>query len=308
MEISPKKLLGFSLLLVGLLWCGLGLWLMLSPAQYQATARIEMNTDSFDIPPNGQGMSYDPFFIQAEFDAIQSQVVLGKVANSLNLNVVWAKKYAGGGTLATNEVIAILKNHLHLAPVRNTKLIDISFTSSDPNEAARIANSVAEAYQVYRLKQRNQDLLKGIEVLEQKYRAEEKKLQTLQTNVDLLREKYKINKDDEASFGLAPGLMGLKPDEAVERQKEFERTKPFWDEKRELQNLLEFHKALQAKINQEKIDLQTPGVQLISIIDVARPPKSPVGPNRSLGAVLLAMGLLSTAVGFLMLRSSRPPA
>jgi hypothetical protein len=46
---------------------------------------------------------------------------------------------------------------------------------------------------------------------------------------------------------------------------------------------------------------------MATIIEIAQPPKSPVGPNRSLGAALLAIGLLSTVGGFLMLKSSRHP-
>ena len=244
MGIGPKKFLGFSLLLAGVALCGVGVWLLLSPVQYQATVRIETHPDAADIPANGQVMKYDPYFDDPSFDfeVIQSPAVLGKVATSLNLNVVWDKKFGGGGTLTTNEVIAILKNHLHLAIERNTKLTEISFTSSDPNEAARIANAIAKAYQDYRSDMRRQMTLKGIETLQQLYQDEEKKIQIQQTNVDLLREKYKINKDDEAGFGLSPGPGGLKPNDVVEQQKEYERTKPFWDEKRKLENLLELHK------------------------------------------------------------------
>ena len=39
---------------------------------------------------------------------------------------------------------------LELTPERNTSLIDIRIYSDDPNEAARIAEAVAETYKQYR--------------------------------------------------------------------------------------------------------------------------------------------------------------
>ena len=253
MGIGPKKFLGFSLLLAGLASSGVGLWLLLSPADYQATVRIETNLVLTDILANWRGMSYD---IENEFELIQSPAVLGKVATSLNLNVVWGKTYADGRTLATNEVIAILKDHLRLETDRNTKLIEISFVNENPNVAAEIANAIAKAYQDYRLDMRRQRTLEDIEIRQLQYQDVEKKIQIQQTNVEAL---------------------------------------------------LEVQKLLQAKIAAEKIDLQLPKAQVIVIVNAAEQPKSPIGPNRFLGAVLLAIGLLSTVGGFVMLKSSRQP-
>ena len=297
--------------MAGLALCGVGLWLLLSPAQYRATARIEINPESRDINGIGQRMLYDPYFIQTEFEVIQSQIVLGRVIGALNLNAEWGKKHAGGGPLTTNAAIAILKKHLNLAIERNTKLIEISFISYDPNEAAKIANGIAKTYQEYRLEKRNQETLKGIEVLEQEYQDAEKKIQILQTNVDLLREKYKIEKDVEAGFDnggttLSPIPKPTTPKEQEKLRKEYERTKPFWDEKRKLENMLDFHKLLQAKISAEKLDIATPKFrQMVEIVDAAQPPELPASPNRFLGAVLLAIGLFPTVGGFLMIKSSR---
>jgi len=36
---------------------------------------------------------YDPYFIQTEFEIIQSQLVLNSVIDKLKLNVAWGKKY-----------------------------------------------------------------------------------------------------------------------------------------------------------------------------------------------------------------------
>lgn len=291
--------------MAGLALCGVGLWLLLSPAQYRATAVITVEQDEVGINRiGGSAGAYDPYYIPTTFEVIQSQIVLSNVVSTLNLNVEWGKKYAGGVTLTTNESIAILKKHLNLGLVRNTKLVEISYTSEDPNEAARIANTIAKAYQDYRLEKRNQETRRGIEVLQQLYLDEEKKIQIQQTNVDLLREKLKIQDDaSPMSHEPSPTLTSTSLSDfggstnALAEQ-------PYWEAKRKFENMIDFHKLLQAKIAAEKLDLAVPKT-MVPIVSVAQPPKSPAGPNRFLGAVLLAIGLFPTVGGFLMLKSSR---
>jgi uncharacterized protein involved in exopolysaccharide biosynthesis len=307
MEIRRATILGFTIFMAGLVLCGVGVWLLLSPAQYQATARIQINPDVTDTNQNGQGMPSDPYFIQTEFEILQSQAVLGKVINSLSLNVEWGRKYAGGGTLTTNETIAILKKHLDIAPVRNTKLIEISFASEDPSEAAKVANAIAKAYQDYRLEMRRQLTLKGIEVLQQEYQEEELKVQIQQTNVDLLREKFKIQ--DNASPSPNQSETFLTNLLSIDGGTNALAQQPYWEAKRKLDNMIQFRKLLQAKITSESMGPPTnPKLRpLAEVVDAAQPPKSPAGPNLFLGAGLLAIGLFPTVGGFLMLKFSRHP-
>jgi len=290
MEIRPVKIFGVSLLLAGLALCGVGLWLLVSPAQYRATARIEINSDPMDVQAHGQNFSYDPYFIQTEFEILQSQVVLGRVVNSLNLNVEWGKKYAGGVMLTTNESVAILKQHLNLAIVRNPKLIEISFTSDDPNEAARIANAIAEAYQDYRLEKRNQETLKGIQVLTDDYRAEEQLIKTKQEKLDQLRKELNVPNPEPIDELLKTNFPS------------------YFQSKQELQKMIELHKLLQAKIAEEKIDLQIPKTTIVQIVDATQPPQSPASPNRFLGAVSLAIGFATSFGGWRLLKFSRRPS
>jgi uncharacterized protein involved in exopolysaccharide biosynthesis len=113
------------------------------PESYASTARVKIDKS---ISNTNQ---YDPYFIQTEFEIMQSQVVLEPVIAKLNLNVVWGKKYFNGETLKTTESIEILKGRLSLAPVRGTKLIAITVYSDDRLEAATEANAVAESYLDY---------------------------------------------------------------------------------------------------------------------------------------------------------------
>src|SRR5205814_4097793 len=68
------------------------------PESYSSTARIKIERDAPDIEgfAGRLGMGgYDPYFIQTEFEVIQSEVVLGKVIKDLNLNEEWGKKFGG---------------------------------------------------------------------------------------------------------------------------------------------------------------------------------------------------------------------
>jgi uncharacterized protein involved in exopolysaccharide biosynthesis len=268
MQIRQMKILGLALLLGGLALAGAGLWLLLSPAQYAATARIHIKGDVSDIgisPANGlfpYGVTaYDSYFIQTTFEIIQSQLVLGIVVTNLNLNKVWGDKYFNGARLETTQSIKIIKGRMRLAPVRNMELIAIRFCSDDSNEAALVANAIASAYRDYRVNLRREIIKKGLETIQQQYQDEEKQISLQPTNRE---------------------------------------------------QLLEYHKLLAKKIEEVKVEqknMEDPRrLPMVQIVDRAEPSQFPVSPNRSLGAVLLAVGLLSLLAGIFLLKPARQSA
>lgn len=172
--MKPKLLPGLALLLGGLALCGAGLCLLLSPPQYAATARIKIEHDS-ELPDSAGNHPYDPYFIQTEFEIMQSQLVLSNVVAGLNLNEVWGKKYSHGTPLKYAECYVIVKNHLRFTLERNTMLIDITYCSDDPKEAADVANAVGAGYKEYRLQSRKALAVSGLQILQQKYQDEEKR-------------------------------------------------------------------------------------------------------------------------------------
>ncbi|HOW79558.1 MAG TPA: Wzz/FepE/Etk N-terminal domain-containing protein, partial [Verrucomicrobiota bacterium] len=119
------------------------------PESYSSKARIKIDRDQTDISGLADRSTlagYDPFFIQTEFELIQSELILGKVIADLDLNTEWGRKYASGERLRTPETIALLKQRIDLRTVRGTSLIEIVVYSEKPEEAARIANAIADAY------------------------------------------------------------------------------------------------------------------------------------------------------------------
>ena len=107
------------------------------PDSYSGTARIK------------PGWSVNDHAGQTEFEAIRSDLVLGKVIDDLDLNRAWGNKYIGGSPLKTSETLALLKARIDLRPLRGTSLIEIRAFSDNPAEAAELANAIAQSYRKY---------------------------------------------------------------------------------------------------------------------------------------------------------------
>ncbi len=118
------------------------------PESFTSTARVNLTPNLAETSPTPGSRSasgtYDPYLIQTECEVMQSEEILGSVINALHLDQEWGRRYGGGAPLKTPETMALLKGRLDLRPVRNTSLIAISVSGDQPEEAARIANEIAQ--------------------------------------------------------------------------------------------------------------------------------------------------------------------
>lgn len=384
------------------------------PEAYVSTARIKVEKDqAYDIAPLTEQRAvntYDPYFIQTEFEVIRSQMILHKVIERLDLNTRWGKKYAGGDKLKTSESYMLLLRQLDLRPTRNTSLIEIRVYSEDKNEAAELANAIAEEYRDFRLAKLNELRRGGINALTEEFAAHEKKVRAAQEELDRLRRELNITDQEAVSTGPAPiyelnvlrqmdalrveretqyvaeekllnQLKGLSREQLkeviptaapdpllqgfltdlaqaesrlvalskdfgdanpevqrvralvedlnqkvnsridgilaglearvnvhktyveklkadVEEAKRLDReraeqTRPYWDKKRELEQLLRLGQTLQMKIALESYDSQLPKQGMVMIVDRAEPGLRPVKPNKPLNITLgIIIGLV----------------
>ncbi|HEY1662225.1 MAG TPA: polysaccharide biosynthesis tyrosine autokinase [Verrucomicrobiae bacterium] len=385
------------------------------PRYYSSTASIEINPDTSESVsmPISTYLPYDPYFIQTEFEKMQSEKVLGRVISQLDLNNAWGKQYNNNVPLKTEQTLELLREHLNLAPERMTKLIDITVLSEDPDQAAQIANAVAEAYHEYRLAVHNTNMMQDVQMMEDNYQQEEKSIEAVQTNVDSLRQELGIIDTDPNAISPSPTLTQeqmqqkmtdrdldeqnymkmdvvlkqlqtiqetnpielqdvlptINPDATLsdlltklhsteqayaseivsyttnlpdikslqsvnaelksevsarvtgimaglaaqvasyqatadnitaelENAKsndlaEITRGQPYWEEKRKLESMEEFHKLVGAKIDSEKLDLDAPKSQMVQLVNSAVPGKDPVKPNKALNIILgLVIGLI----------------
>jgi capsular exopolysaccharide synthesis family protein len=165
------------------------------PPRFASTAKIRVDRDVSDITGLTERQSlagYDPYFIETEFKVIQSSVILHKVIDKLNLNELWARKHGAEGKLKTDETAMLLKQQIDLRPVRNTSLIEIEVQSEDREEAASIANTIAEVYRDYRLEERRHRTLEAIKTLEDRWQEQEQKVRDAQKKVEELRTTLKV--------------------------------------------------------------------------------------------------------------------
>jgi len=145
------------------------------PESWSSTVRIAVEKDVSDITPLGfpqNSTQYDPFFIQTEFEKIRSRHVLYKVIEELGLNEKWGERYNNNVPLKTSETFDILSRKIDVRQTRNTSLIEVRVYSDakekPAQEAADIANRIANVYKESRIALKREQSQKGIEALEKK--------------------------------------------------------------------------------------------------------------------------------------------
>ena len=174
------------------------------PEAYSSNARIRVERDVTDVPGvTGPGIvgGYDPYFIQTEFEVIKSSTILDPVIDKLDLNKEWAKKYSSPTKFRMSESREALKHMIDLRPARNTSLIDINVFSDNKQEAADIANAIAEVYQEYRQTVRKNLILGGIKVYQKEMEDQDLKVQEQEKKVGDLRTQLGVIDTDPQSSG-----------------------------------------------------------------------------------------------------------
>ena len=144
---------GLALVGIGLALIITGFVQLAGAPLFQATARVNVQVhrgrQAWDPGENEEQNVYNPYHIQTEFAVIQSEQVLQKVVKALDLAVEWGRKYGDGKPLRTEQATALLRRGLEIRAVRNTSLIELSFRSENPEEAAKVAGAIADAYQLF---------------------------------------------------------------------------------------------------------------------------------------------------------------
>jgi len=154
------------------------------PKTYMSLSRISIEKDTSDIAPllgmQSGPTAFDPYFIQTEFEKIQSQMVLDKVVIKCSLTEEWK---------LPDDIMARkrLKKAIDVRQFRNTSIIELRAYDRDKNLARKIAQSLAEEYQTHRTTAQQKRVQKGINVLEDELESYKEEIGDMQAGVDKLR-------------------------------------------------------------------------------------------------------------------------
>jgi capsular exopolysaccharide synthesis family protein len=178
------------------------------PPKFASKVRITVQKDAPDIAGIGGGQSYnafDPYWVQTEFEKIQSKSILYPVITNLDLHIKWGEKYKEG-VLPLGLAFKLLQADIRIDQPRNTSLIEIKAFSDDPNEAAAIANKIAEVYRQSRLDKWDEMSRRGLLAIEKEMTNQMAEIRELQKKVDLEKERLGITDIEVQQGYLTPTL------------------------------------------------------------------------------------------------------
>lgn len=172
------------------------------PEFFASTVTIEVKKDSSTLdriggPTAVQG--FDPYFLQTEFEKIQSSAVLYQVISNLNLGDVYRTTRKYEMNLKPEETLLLLLNDIRVSQKRNTELIEITAYNEDKRLAMAIADSIAEEYRKWRMQGSNQRFNEGFASISNELQSAQKDLDASQEEVKKLLGSLDITDMDETS-------------------------------------------------------------------------------------------------------------
>jgi capsular exopolysaccharide synthesis family protein len=182
----------------------------LLPPAYSSKVIIAIEQDMPDVQAKEGSMwlrpMADPFFIQTEFQRIQSKPVFYEVIEDLKLREEWGRKYKQPVPLTKEKAYQILKGSIDVKQSHNTTLVEIHASSDNKDEAATLANKVAEVYAKVRSESRSKLTTNALGNLREQVAVKEQAITNQQRKVNDYRVKFEIA-DWEAAYNMpTPGL------------------------------------------------------------------------------------------------------
>jgi uncharacterized protein involved in exopolysaccharide biosynthesis len=125
------------------------------PRRYLATVIMEVKPDQSGhvvaILSESRGARFDPEFVAAQIQRIQTAEILDEVIARLDL----VKVFSGyGRRLREDEVLARLRSSMSLRAIHETGLIELGVYSPNRKNAADLANTIADVYRSKRAEER----------------------------------------------------------------------------------------------------------------------------------------------------------
>ncbi|HTI68896.1 MAG TPA: polysaccharide biosynthesis tyrosine autokinase [Candidatus Limnocylindria bacterium] len=166
------------------------------PVAYSSTARMRVAKDTPDIAlmmsANVGPATYDPYYLQTEFEVLKSRKILDEVIKNLNLADLFQRQLKETSPISATDCYDLLSDQLDIKQFRNTEIIEVTAFNQESVKAAAIATEVAKVYQSYREDLRNDRTKSGLNSLTNKLTQWEAKVAEAQKELDRIRIEFQI--------------------------------------------------------------------------------------------------------------------
>jgi capsular exopolysaccharide synthesis family protein len=166
------------------------------PKEYVATAKIRVEKPESQVKlfQTQSNTYYDPYFIQDQFEIIQSEKILYQVIDSLGLNAILGKELNEGRPLPSAITYRrLIDKMLRVESRRSTSLIEINVYARDPSLAAAVANRIAQVYSEDRIALATSEQRDGLGQLRRELEKQEQAVVAQRDRVEKLRKELSIS-------------------------------------------------------------------------------------------------------------------
>jgi len=167
---------------------------------YQASAQLQIDYENQKVVPfqevTQREIGWDTSeYYQTQYKILQSRSLARRTLDSANL---WTHPAFGGSVPATpsstetpsqSAAIDSLLDGLTISPIRNSRLVDVVFSSPDPQLAAVVANALATAYIRQDLDLRLESSRQASDFLKQQLDQQKEVVETSEQDLQRYREK-----------------------------------------------------------------------------------------------------------------------
>ena len=162
------------------------------PREYQSSVFMEVKSTAENPRMFGGDLNqpiHDPQLAPTVFQIIQRTGILYPVIEDMKLQDKWTKD----GIRPTREqAYQMLRNKLEVDEVRNTDLLQISVFSTDPQEAADIANKIVAVYQEKRVEEEKDILNRAVSTMNEEVSKQQRKVDEALAEVARIRDEEHI--------------------------------------------------------------------------------------------------------------------
>jgi polysaccharide biosynthesis transport protein len=186
---------------------GAGIHFAITPPAYQATATLQIERRNLTPVGSGENSWFENYwnmeFYPTQYELLQSRGLAERVVKSLDLmedpNFNPGRRESAAAATAEDDEAVLgslangIRGGLSVSPVRGTQLVQLSYSASSPEFAARAANAFAEAFIDMGVEDRYASAGKAstfitsqIETLKQEIQDKETQLQAFSRRTDIV--------------------------------------------------------------------------------------------------------------------------